>query len=153
MSSMSTIMGLDPGTHTGVAIYRAGALVELQTVEPHQLVEVIETVDPDRVVFEDSRLQPHTWKRGVSNAAQLKIARDVGQIDAWCRLIVATCGRLGIPAHSISPKAKGAKLDAGQFKALTGWVGRSNEHTRDAACVAWQLRNAAGSRPLVRVDA
>ena len=139
---MSIIMGVDPGTHTGVAIYRAGALADLQTIEPFQLVEVIETVSPARVVFEDSRMISPTWKRGVSNAAQLKIARDVGQIDAWCRLIVATCGRLGIPAHSISPKAKGAKLDAGQFKALTGWTGRSNEHTRDAAALAWQFRMA-----------
>ncbi len=142
MSSMSTIMGIDPGTHTGIAIYRAGALADLQTIEPFQLVEVIETVFPTRVVYEDSRLQSHTWSRNLSAAAQLKVARDVGQIDAWCRLIVATCERLGIPAHSISPKAKGAKLDAGQFKALTGWSGRSNEHTRDAAALAWQFRRA-----------
>jgi predicted RNase H-like nuclease (RuvC/YqgF family) len=139
---MNIIMGIDPGANTGIAIYQAGKLAELQTVEPHQLVEVIETVMPGRVVFEDSRLISPTWKRGVSNAAQLKIARDVGQIDAWCRLIVATCARLGIPAHGISPKHKGAKLDARQFTALTGWTGRSNEHSRDAACVAWQFRGA-----------
>lgn len=139
---MTVIMGIDPGANTGIAIYQAGELAELQTVEPHQLVEVIETVMPGRVVFEDSRLISPTWKRGVSNAAQLKIARDVGQIDAWCRLIVATCARLGIPAHGISPKHKGAKLDARKFAALTGWTGRSNEHSRDAACVAWQFRGA-----------
>ena len=143
---MSVTVGIDPGTHTGVAIYRAGRLVELQTIEPHQLVEVIETVMPVRVVFEDSRLISPTWKRGVSNAAQLKIARDVGQIDAWCRLIVATCDRLRIPAHGISPKAKGSKLNAEQFKALTGWAGRSNQHERDGATLAWQFRRAnAGS--------
>lgn len=140
---MSIIMGIDPGANTGIAIYRAGVLAELQTIEPHQLAETIAVIYPARVVFEDSRLQTHTWKRGVNNAAQLKIARDVGQIDAWCRLIVSTCERLKIPAHGISPKHKGAKLDARQFTALTGWAGRSNEHSRDAACVAWQFRGAA----------
>lgn len=139
---MSVVMGIDPGTHTGIALFEGGKLTTLQTIEPHQLVEVIETVMPARVVFEDSRLISPTWKRSVSNAAQLKIARDVGQIDAWCRLIVATCERLGIPAHGISPKNKGAKLDAEQFAALTGWTGRSNEHTRDAAALAWQFRRA-----------
>ena len=139
---MSIIMGVDPGTHTGIAIYRAGALADLQTIEPFQLVEVIETVDPDRVVFEDSRLQSHTWSRKLSAAAQLKVARDVGQIDAWCRLIVATCERLGIPAHGVSPKHKGAKLKAEQFEALTGWAGRSNQHERDGVMVAWTLRMA-----------
>ena len=140
---MSVIMGVDPGSNTGIALFEGGKLTTLQTIEPHQLVEVIETVSPSRVVFEDSRLISPTWKRGVSNAAQLKIARDVGQIDAWCRLIVATCARLQIPAHGISPKQKGAKLDAAQFTALTGWEGRSNEHTRDAAALAWQFRRAA----------
>lgn len=139
---MSTIIGIDPGSNTGIAIYRAGVLAELQTIEPHQLPEAIESIKPARVVFEDSRLQSHTWSRKLSAAAQLKVARDVGQIDAWCRLITATCERLGIPAHGISPKNKGAKLDAARFAELTGWIGRSNEHQRDAACVAWQFRRS-----------
>ena len=143
----SIIIGIDPGTNTGVAIYRDGALFDLLTIEPFQLAETIADLSPARVVFEDSRLQSHTWRRGIHNTpAQLKIARDVGQIDAWCRLIVATCERLGIPAHGISPKNKGAKLDAEQFKALTGWSGRSNQHERDGAALAWQFRRAnAGS--------
>ncbi len=140
---MSVIVGIDPGSNTGIAIYRAGALAELQTIDPHQLPETIERIAPARVVFEDSRLQSHTWSRKTSAAAQLKIARDVGQIDAWCRLIVATCGRLGIPAHGISPKHKGSKLDAEQFAQLTGWTGRSNQHVRDAAALAWQFRMAS----------
>lgn len=151
MSNISIIMGIDPGANTGIAIYQNGRLVELQTIEPHQLVEVIETVEPDRVVFEDSRLISPTWKRGTAEAARLKIARDVGQIDAWCRLIVATCARLSIPAHGISPKNKGPKLNAEQFCALTGWAKPSNQHTRDAACVAWQFRRAAGERKLAEV--
>ena len=149
--SSTIIMGIDPGSHTGIAIYEGGRLAELQTVEPHQLVEVIETVMPIRVVFEDSRLISPTWKRDTTEAARLKIARDVGQIDAWCRLIVATCARLGIPAHSVSPRDKGAKLNAERFQQLTGWNGSSNEHTRDAACVAWQLRRAVGERRLIEV--
>lgn len=141
---MSTIIGIDPGSNTGIAIYRAGVLAELQTIEPHQLPEAIESIRPARVVFEDSRLQSHTWSRKLNAAAQLKVARDVGQIDAWCRLITATCERLGIPAHGISPKNKGAKLNAEQFERLTGWEGRTNEHQRDAAALAWQFRLARG---------
>jgi len=78
-----------------------------------------------------------------SRPAALKMARNVGEIDAWCKLIVATCGQLGIPAYGISPKNKGAKLDAAQFKAETGWAEQSNQHNRDAAMVAWPYRKAA----------
>lgn len=52
------------------------------------------------------------------------------------------CAKLEIPAHGISPTRKGAKVDAERFAAITGWEGSSNEHTRDAAMVAWPYRGA-----------
>jgi hypothetical protein len=83
------------------------------------------------------------WTTAGSRAAALKIARNVGQIDAWCSLITAICADLGIPAHGISPTAKGAKLDAEAFALVTRWTGRSNQHERDAAMVAWPYRRTA----------
>ena len=125
------IVGIDPGASTGIAIYHGGKLASLHTVEPHQLESIISTAG--RVVYEDSRL---------IRPAALKMARNVGEIDAWCKLIVAICDRKGIPVHGISPKHKGAKLDAAQFKAATGWTERSNQHERDAAMCAWKYRGA-----------
>ena len=137
------ILGLDPGSSTGVATFIDGALVHLRTVDPAEMIDAIRLANPQRVIFEDSRLQSHTWTQAKTRAAALKMARNVGEIDAWCKLIVATCDRLSIAAHGISPKGKGAKLDATQFAAATGWVGRSNEHERDAAMVAWKYRRGA----------
>ena len=136
------ILGIDPGAHTGVARIEDGQLVSLQTIAPHEIERTLREAAPDRVVFEDSRLQSHTWTRGKSIAATAKMARNVGQVDAWCSLITAVCGELGIPAHGISPKSKGAKIKDAAFIEVTGWQGRSNEHTRDAAMVAWPYRGA-----------
>jgi hypothetical protein len=146
---MSTVIGIDPGANTGIAIFQDGVLYTLLTIEPWELPAELATWGGDRVVFEDSRLQTNVFGRDVPGkpkmnpAAKLKIARDVGRIDAWCSLITAVCGELGIPAHGISPKGKGAKLDAEQFAERTGWVGRCNQHERDAALVAWPYRKAA----------
>ncbi len=137
------ILGIDPGSNTGVATIINGELLHLRTVDPVGIEEAIRMANPQRVIFEDSRLQTHTWTQAKTRAAALKMARNVGEIDAWCKLIVATCEKLGIPCHGISPKGKGAKLDARQFEAATGWTGPSNEHTRDAAMVAWPYRRAA----------
>lgn len=137
------ILGLDPGSSTGVATFIDGALVHLRTVDPAEMIDAIRLANPQRVIFEDSRLQSHTWTQAKTRAAALKMARNVGEIDAWCKLIVATCERLSIVAHGISPKGKGAKLDATQFAAATGWDGKSNQHERDAAMVAWKYRRAA----------
>lgn len=54
----------------------------------------------------------------------------------------AHCAHLGIDAYGISPKQKGAKLDAAQFAKLTGWDGKSNQHERDGVMVAWAYRGA-----------
>lgn len=135
------IIGLDPGTHTGVATYRDGNLVNLETYQPHQIADAISGAS--RVVFEDSRLQSHTWSTVRSRPAALKMARNVGEVDAWCKLIVAICADCGITSHGISPLSKGAKLNAIDFQKLTGWSCLSNEHTRDAAMVAWPYRRAS----------
>ena len=141
---MTVVLGIDPGSSTGLAIFRAGKLVELRTVEPAGIEAQIIAIKPSRVVFEDSRLQSHTWAtaKAMSRAAAVKIARNVGQIDAWCSLVTAICAKYSIPAHGISPKSKGAKTTAEQFEKLTGWTMASNQHGRDAAMCAWAYRGA-----------
>ncbi|NVM91100.1 hypothetical protein FHT32_004764 [Variovorax sp. SG517] len=139
------ILGIDPGASTGLAAFEGGALQFLRTVEPHTIEHMLRSYMPARVVFEDSRLESKVWTTAGSRAAALKIARNVGQIDAWCSLITSVCADLGIPAHGISPTAKGAKLDAEAFALVTHWAARSNQHERDAAMVAWPYRRAVKS--------
>lgn len=136
------ILGIDPGANTGVAHFVDGELARLETIAPHQIERTLREAMPARVVFEDSRLQSHTWTRGKTGAASAKMARNVGQVDAWCFLITAICGELGIAAHGVSPAGKGAKVNAERFAEITGWAGRSNEHERDGAMVAWPYRSA-----------
>lgn len=149
------ILGIDPGAATGVAIFKAGKLAELLTIEPFQLERSLRdwaSAGVGRVVFEDSRLEKRLWnarQKGAYGAA-LATARSVGQVDAWCTLITAICGDIGLPAHGVSPTTKGAKVDADVFGRITGWVKRSNQHERDAAMVAWQTRNAAAVKVIVK---
>lgn len=136
------ILGIDPGSHTGLATYIGGKLVHLDTIAPVEIAARIELARPARVVFEDSRLLSYTWTTIKSRPAALKMARNVGEVDAWCKLIVAVCEQFSIPAHGISPKGKGAKVGAEQFTRVTGWDKQSNQHERDAAMVAYPYRNA-----------
>ncbi len=146
------ILGIDPGAHTGLAVFVGGQLVALDTIAPVQIERTLRERLPNRVVFEDSRLETRLWNARTKGAygAALATARSVGQVDAWCNLITAICDELRIPAHGISPTAKGAKLDAQQFARVTGWEGRTNSHTRDAVMVAWPYRNAADRREVRR---
>ena len=139
---MKTIVGIDPGVNTGLAIIQDGKLFQLQTVYPLDIPTMLAQWSPDRVIFEDSRLTTHLFTTNARAAVAKSMARKVGQVDMVCSFIVIACERLGIPAHGVSPKGKGKKLNAEQFKAATGWDGASNEHQRDACMVAWPYRGA-----------
>jgi len=140
---MSIILGIDPGAQTGIAVFKAGSLWKLETIEPHQIADYLTKAMPSRVVFEDSRLTSFMFNQVKSRPAALKMARNVGEIDAWCRLITSVCGELGIACHGISPKGKGSKVDAAEFARMTGWLASSNQHVRDAAMVAFPYRRAS----------
>lgn len=148
---MSLIIGIDPGQNNGIAIFKNKALTELTTVNPVELVKLLDAIFYDyavsearkpQVFFEDSRLTSPVWSRGTTLPVRLKIARNVGHVDAICGIIEDICKQFEVKCIGISPKNKGAKLNAEQFKALTEWDKRSNQHERDAACVVWPYRSA-----------
>lgn len=139
------IIGADPGRQTGLAVYRAGVLDEILTARPAAALEIICTLRPRLLIYEDSRPDPVYARAGANRRSMLHIARSVGQIDLQCRDIEELCAREGIECIGVTPLRKGAKLNARQFAALTGWTGRSNRHTRDAAKVAWPYRRGIQS--------
>ena len=156
---MSTVIGIDPGQHCGVAVFVGGALQRLYTVAPHELLgrlrlrleEAMRAPVSDKkprawpllVVFEDSRLQSHVWTADgrSKGAGAMKIARNLGQVDGICAQLEAWCVDNNVPYCPVSPKGKGSKMDAAAFKHLTGCHRRLNQHERDAALLAWPYRN------------
>lgn len=137
------VIGIDPGLNTGIAIYEDGKLTELLTIEPINLADIFShySGEPLFIAFEDSRLQSHIWIPSQSKGVAANIARKIGMVDAWCYMIERLCENYDVAYMRISPKAKGEKLNAEDFKRITGWDGKSNQHERDAAMVAWQFRS------------
>jgi predicted RNase H-like nuclease (RuvC/YqgF family) len=137
------VIGIDPGANTGLAFYEDGKLVDLQTIEPTEIMSIfpIYAGEPLLIAFEDSRLQSHVWVPSQSKGVAANIARKIGMVDAWCYMIERYCEQYDVAYMRISPKAKGEKLNAEHFKRITAWTGKSNQHERDAAMVAWQFRS------------
>ena len=147
------ILGIDPGQHCGLAYYNAGELCETATVAPHQLPGAIldfwnanavpkNTADHNPIiVFEDSRLQSHVWVADAYGKQKAhKIARNVGMVDMVCAIIAGLCVEHNLKHFAMSPRAKGAKINAEQFALITCYTGHTNQHERDAAMVAWPYR-------------
>jgi len=141
-------IGIDPGTHTGLAIYRDGELIRCASPAPG-IIEAIEIVtevcrsEPGRVlvVYEDARLIGGIGGAQRGSKADLARLQGAGSVKRDCAIWAELVERLGVPYRQVSPKGKGAKLDAGQFEALTGWSAPTNQHGRDAAIIAWPYRH------------
>lgn len=137
-------IGIDPGTHTGVAIWSKTERM-LWMVDTMTITQAMKTVedyvcafDPkgnklfEVVVFiEDARKR--TWF-GSSNREKLQGA---GSVKRDCAIWETFCKELGVECVKIPPKRNATKLKDGQFKLLTGWHGRTSEHGRDAAMLVF----------------
>lgn len=141
-TSPSLLAGIDPGTHTGFALYDA-ARGELETVTALPFWEAANRLRASAprlaaVVIEDARLVGlYARHRKLSGARRDRAARSVGMIDRDVRLWLDLCDRLGLPVMTVQPTR--SKWDARTFARVTGWPARTNEHGRDAARLVFGL--------------
>jgi hypothetical protein len=76
---------------------------------------------------------------GSAMKVNLSIAEDLGKVKATARLIKEVLEDNGIRVQFVKPlrgPIKAAKKNSNYFNKITGWTGRSNEDSRDAALIA-----------------
>lgn len=131
-------VGIDCGVKTGFAVAVNGVLTRVETLTITQAMEkvkVLHTQDTGLVVrIEDARLR--TWF-GSADARQAKsgagIREGVGSVKRDCSIWEQFCKEQGIKFDLVHPAANMTKTKDAYFKKITGWVGRTSEHSRDAA--------------------
>ena len=65
-----TVLGMDPGKHTGLAWIVDGQLQGLEEIEPAEIALVLQERRPTLVIFEDSRAARRTWTAKGSDGAR-----------------------------------------------------------------------------------
>lgn len=133
------LIGVDPGASTGVCLYnRSKKTFSLHTVAPWDFMELVDgwlmDYSPDHfhIYMEDPRQIGGIYNRHtkVSVKKQLHIAQGVGSVKRdtdWLEVLIES---MGIEYTLIKPADQ--KWTPKTMKAITGYSGRSNEHTRDA---------------------
>lgn len=130
-------IGIDPGTHTGVAVWdsREGKFLSLGTLPIHRAMIFIltwslkaeETGQEIQVVFEDARQRK--WYGNDSNAKR----QGAGSVKRDCSIWEDFCRDYQIPFVAVPPMKGGTKVSESYFKTISGWKGRTSNHARDAA--------------------
>ena len=138
---MKILIGIDTGVHTGFAVaFDHGAGGELQRVESLSITQAMQCVleyedEHDlkdiTLYIEDARLR--TWFTGGREKAQGvgSVKRDAQIWEDWCK-------EQDINYKMIHPASNATKKKAVDFTRMTGWIGRTNEHARDAAMLVFQ---------------
>ena len=146
MNKYDYIIGIDPGTHTGLATWDVNLqkFWLIETVSIHKAI--ISLNDPKNdiraigrsvlVRIEDARLR--TWY-GDDKGDRAK-SQGVGSIKRDCAIWEDFCKDLGIDYEMVKPGRVKTKLTAATFKNLTGWEGRTTEHSRDAGLLCFKYQ-------------
>lgn len=143
---MSILIGIDPGEHTGLAIWdvRHKTLLRIETIPVHRAMKIVadyweeskRTSEKMAVIFEDARQRK--WfprEKNVSEYRGKLMGAGAAKRDA--RIWEEFLTDYGIPFTAHKPQAGGTKWSADYFAQVTGWTGRTSEHARDAALLVY----------------
>jgi hypothetical protein len=135
-------IGIDCGVNTGYArINASGGLIR---VASGCIISIMEKVLVHyrqgaviKLYIEDARQRK--WIPTERNAKQVVgRAKGAGSVCRDAQIWQEFCEYYGIDYELVAPKNNKTKLNAEQFKRLTGWQAKTNEHGRDAAMLIWQ---------------
>ena len=135
---MALFIGIDTGTHTGLAVWddKLKKLTSLETIPIHRamsrVLELSSTEDVF-VIFEDARQR--TWfGKDKNTSAKLQGA---GSIKRDCSIWEDFLTDYEIRFRAVPPQKGCTKWDDKYFKMVTGWKGKTSNHSRDAAILVF----------------
>lgn len=129
MTKPRYLIGIDPGTNTGLAIYdRLTKTVELSTCEIYEAILAVTHYSQDHVEIYIENPNLRKWY-GANSSAK---AQGAGSIKRDYAIWVEVFNRYGYGFTALNPKDVKTKLSADAFKKLTGVKTRTSSHARDA---------------------
>lgn len=134
MKTYDYILGIDPGTQTGLAIWDRQeksfhTLVTCDILDAMELIRKSKSCWPDRLFV---RIEDPTKRKWFGSTGRERL-QGAGSVKRDFRILVALLKKLDIPYDAFEPKSNATKLDSGQFAKITGVTTRTSQHVRDAA--------------------
>lgn len=132
-------IGIDPGVNTGFSIWDRATrnFHKVDTLSIHQAFKMVENciysfgLENIHVRCEDARL-----RKWFGNAGREQL-QGAGSIKRDSKIWEDYLTDLKISFELVAPKANKTKLTAEQFKRITGYQERTNEHSRDSSMLVF----------------
>lgn len=131
-------IGIDTGVNTGIAVWQDGRLQSVESMTITKAMRYILTCHSHKytkLYIEDAR----KWIgfNGKTKATQARL-QGAGSVKRDAKIWEDWCKEHDYEVVFVKPMGKGLKKSAEEFKRITGWTGRTNEHSRDAAMIVYQ---------------
>lgn len=129
-------IGIDPGVHTGVAVWNAGwqKFMKIKTCNIirafKEVKDVFKISREITIVMEDARKRK--WYTG-----GLEKLQGVGSVKRDCKIWEEFCSENNLCLLLVAPCKGMTKWNGEQFKKMTGWEGITSNHSRDAALLVF----------------
>lgn len=135
------LIGIDTGVNTGFAVAadrgNGGELEQVESLSITQAMgkvkELIEQWGISNVCLYIEDARKRTWFTGGREKSQ-----GVGSVKRDAQIWEDWCTEQDIKFVLVHPAANATKKKATDFKRMTGWIGRTNEHARDAAMLVFK---------------
>lgn len=151
------IIGIDPDIEKSGVAYFFEAKLNITSAEKtrpliglmnQSFYEILQGASLDDMINEKNHYfieagwlnKKASWHAASNKSVAAAIGRKVGENHAVGKLLVECLRAIGHEVTEVKPTR--TKLNAKQFKAVTGYEGRTNQEQRDAAMLIWHLRNA-----------
>ena len=128
---------IDTGVNTGIAVWESGMFKAVRSMTITQAMAFISGHCPPqttKLYIEDAR----KWIgfNGKTAATQARL-QGAGSVKRDAKIWEDWCIENGYEVVFVKPMGKGLKKSAEDFKRITKWTGRTNEHARDAAMIVY----------------
>lgn len=138
-------VGIDTGTNTGVAVWNnhTRTLELVACMKIHQALKEVErwksVADESKtkliVRVEDARKRE--WYEPMAREKERHKLQGVGSVKRDATIWEDFLTDLGVEFEMVAPKNNTTKLSQERFKVITGYAGRTNEHSRDATMLVY----------------
>jgi hypothetical protein len=122
------LIGIDPGTHTGIAIKEQGKWYRIETMNIFAALQAVINYRYDDVLvrFEDARLRTYFGK------SEREKLQGAGSVKRDCSIWEEVLQEYKISFQCVHPRYVKATT-AEQFRMMTGWTAQTSIHAREAA--------------------
>lgn len=133
-------IGIDTGKHTGFAVWdtEKRQLDFVDTIPIHEALLHVRSMSwkgDVEVYFEDARQRK--WYGTRTAKEDRNKLQGAGSVKRDSTIWEDALKDWGIPFHAVAPKHNTTKMTPEFFRSLTGWKGRTSEHSRDAAMLVF----------------